>query len=58
MLLNIGVGKTGCAGGVHPVTSEVVPVEDQAVAKGGPTGASLVSGGHLLVRTPGEVLSK
>ena len=29
-------GKTGCPGGVHPVAVVVDPVEDQAIAMGGP----------------------
>ena len=32
---NIGVGKTGCPGRVHPVAVEVAPMEGQAVAKEG-----------------------
>ena len=33
---NVGVGKTSCPGGVHPVAVEVDPMEGQAVAKGDP----------------------
>ena len=33
---DVGVGKTSCPGGVHPVAVEVDPVEGQAVAMGGP----------------------
>ena len=33
---DVGVGKTGCPGGVHPVAVVVDPIEDQAVAMGSP----------------------
>ena len=33
---DVGVGKTGCPGRVHPVAVEVAPMEGQAVAKEGP----------------------
>ena len=32
----VGVGKTGCPGGTHPMAVEVDAVEDQAVAIGSP----------------------
>ena len=52
---NVGVGKTGCPGGTHPVAVVVDPVEDQAVAIV-QMSASPLSLGHQPVKSPDEVL--
>ena len=54
----VGVWKTGCPGGIHPVAAEVDTVEDHDVAIGSPNRTFPLNADYQLVRLPGEVLLK